>query len=85
MGNPLYLAEVGPGCSALVCTGPFCPHSAQLEDSKDLFFRGGVFKSSYTLSRGIRLANSRKIRKAPGVEWSGWDFTVSLPCLTATS
>lgn len=50
-----------------------------------IFFGGGVFKSSYILSRGIRLPDSRRIRKASGVEWSGWEFTVSLPCLTATS
>lgn len=63
----------------------FCPHSGQLGDSRACFLKcvwgWKVFRSSPILRRSIRLANSRRIRKAPEAEESGWDFSVSLPCL----
>lgn len=82
MGNPLYLAL---GAQPWCVHDPSAPTQPSWRVPRTYFFGGGVFKSSYILSRGIRLPNSRRIRKAPGLEWSGWEFTVSLPCLTATS
>lgn len=44
-----------------------------------------MFKRSPIFKQGCQAGNSRRIRKAPGAEGSGWHLSVSPLCLTAAS
>lgn len=80
MGNPLYLAlrlVLGAQTPA-VCT-------AQLEDSKALFsfvaLGEGLWSSAdlLILRSGVWLADSGRIRMAPGQSGLGWTLSFSMP------
>lgn len=78
-GKALCLVEVGPGAQPPCVHSPV-PTQRGRRGPRAYFSKWGLQIVSY-FKEGVRLANSRKIRKAPEAEESGWDFRVSLPCL----